>query len=140
LRRRQGPTVHVSLDGGPDEITATAESQGRIFGATVEEVNGAIAAVRAAFEHPLMQRARDAAAKAECYRELPLTLRMDDGVLIEGIADLVFQDQDRWNVVDFKTDQEMATGLNRYRRQVSLYAAAISEARNVESAAYLLRV
>jgi ATP-dependent helicase/nuclease subunit A len=142
---RFGTLVHsilatVPLDGGPDEITATAESQGRIFGATVEEVNGAIAAVRAAFEHPLLQRARDAAAKGECYRELPLTLRMDDGVLIEGIADLVFQDQDRWNVVDFKTDQEMATGLNRYRRQVSLYAAAISEARNVESAAYLLRV
>jgi ATP-dependent exoDNAse (exonuclease V) beta subunit len=31
---------------------------------------------------------------------------MDDGgILIEGVADLVFRDGDQWNVVDFKTDQ-----------------------------------
>jgi hypothetical protein len=33
--------------------------------------------------------------------------------------------------VDFKTDQEFATELDRYRGQVSIYAMAISEGRNV---------
>jgi ATP-dependent exoDNAse (exonuclease V) beta subunit len=66
---------------------------------------------------------------------------MDDGgILIEGVADLVFRDGDQWNVVDFKTDQGVLSELDRYRRQVSIYTAAISEARNVRCAAFLLRI
>lgn len=64
---------------------------------------------------------------------------MDDGVLIEGVADLVFPDGDRWIVVDFKTDQELASELERYRRQVSIYAKTISKAHAVKSEAYLMR-
>jgi len=42
--------------------------------------------------------------KGQCYRELPLTLRLDDGTLVEGIADMVFLDAEKC-VVDFRTDQ-----------------------------------
>lgn len=122
------------------KTTSAAELQGRILGATDEEVKAAIVAVKAALQHPLMQRARVAAEKGACYRELPLTLRMEDGTLIEGVADLVFRESDRWIVVDFKTDQELRAELERYRRQVSIYAKTISEAHKSDIAAFLLRV
>src|SRR5262249_46910417 len=116
------------------------ESQARVLGAKDGETRAAIVAVTATLEHDLMNRARSAEARGECYREIPLTLRMEDGDLIEGVADLVFRDGKRWNVVDFKTDLELAPELNQYRRQVSIYAAAISAARQVQSAAFLFRI
>lgn len=142
---RFGTLVHsilssVPLDGGEAEVSATAELQARIFGAKDEETKAAIVTVTAALQHPLMQRARAAAANGDCHRELPLTLRMEDGTLIEGVADLVFREDDRWIVVDFKTDQELASGLDRYRRQVSIYAKAISEVRKAEAVGFLLSV
>ena len=71
--------------------------------------------------HPLVRRA---AAAAVCRREWPLTLREEDGSTVEGIADLVFDDDGRWVVVEFKTDVEIGRlGLERYRRQVAFYAA-----------------
>jgi ATP-dependent exoDNAse (exonuclease V) beta subunit len=87
-----------------------------------------------------MQKARVAASAGGCYRELPITLRVQDGTLVEGIADLVFLDADNWIVVDFKTDQELAAGLPAYRRQVSIYAAAIRDAKKAQTLAFLLRI
>jgi ATP-dependent exoDNAse (exonuclease V) beta subunit len=142
---RFGTLVHsilaaVPLDGGETEIAATSKLQGRVLGANGEEVKAAIIAITAALQHPLMLRARASADKGECYRELPLTLRLDDGTLIEGVADLVFRDDTRWIVVDFKTDQELAGELERYRRQVAIYAKAIGEVHKTESEAILMRV
>jgi ATP-dependent helicase/nuclease subunit A len=116
------------------------ELHGRILGAKANEINAAVVAVTAALQHPLMHRAKTAAEKGDCHRDLPLTMRMEDGTLIEGVADLVFREDDRWIVVDFKTDRELASGLERYRRQVSLYAKTISEVRDAETAAFLLSV
>lgn len=142
---RFGTLVHsslasVPLDGGEAEISSTVSLQGRILGAKNEELSAAIVAVTDALRHPLMQRARAAAAKGECNRELPLTLRMEDGTLMEGVADLVFREGDLWIVVDFKTDQEIANELHRYRRQLSIYAKTIGEVHNRQSAAFLMRV
>src|SRR5262249_44294696 len=72
---RFGTLVHyvlasVSLDGSESEIAATAELQGRILGAKEEEIEAAIIAVIAALQHPLIQRARTAAEKGNCDREL----------------------------------------------------------------------
>ena len=33
---------------------------------------------------------------------------MADGMMVEGIADLAFEDQGVWTVVDYKTDREIA--------------------------------
>jgi ATP-dependent exoDNAse (exonuclease V) beta subunit len=142
---RFGSLVHatlasVPLEFGNADVSAVAELQGRVLGASEEEVKAAIDAVAAALRHPLMQRAQAAALKGECERELPLTLRMEDGVLVEGIADLVFREGESWVVVDFKTDKELASALERYRRQVAIYATAIREANNARSEAFLLRV
>jgi len=142
---RFGSLVHgilaaVPLDGTEQDLLAAAELQGRILGAREDEVGAAILAVTAALEHPLLQQARASSAKGNCYRELPLTLQMEDGLLIEGIADLVFREEGRWTVVDFKTDQEVKSDLERYRRQVSIYAQTISEVHKQPCAAFLLRV
>ncbi len=130
----------IPLDGGTEAVKDAAQLQARIVGATAEETEAAVARISAALEHPLLQRARAAAATGECHRETPITLREDDGTLVEGVADLVFRENSRWVVLDFKTDQELATAVDQYRRQVALYAAAVATATGVASEGYLLRL
>jgi ATP-dependent exoDNAse (exonuclease V) beta subunit len=142
---RFGTLVHavlatIPLDGDGDKVSACAQLQGRILGATAEEVEAAAQTVAAALQHSLMERTRIAALDGACYRELPLTLRLADGQLIEGMADLVFHEDGKWIVVDFKTDQQIASALDQYRRQVAMYAKAISKAKGGTSDAYLFRV
>jgi ATP-dependent exoDNAse (exonuclease V) beta subunit len=142
---RFGALVHailasVSLDSSEKQISSVSELQGRILGAHREETKAATAAVLAALEHPIMQKARVALLAGECQGELPLTLRLEDGTLVEGIADMVFRDGDSWILVDFKTDQELTAELPTYRRQVSIYAAAIQEVKKARTLAFLLRV
>jgi ATP-dependent helicase/nuclease subunit A len=65
----------------------------------------------------------------------------DGGAVVEGVADLVYEDDGRWVVVDFKTDVEIGRqGLERYRRQVGWYAAAMSRATGRPARGVLLRV
>jgi ATP-dependent exoDNAse (exonuclease V) beta subunit len=142
---RFGSLVHVvlatiPLDGDTEQIRASTQLHGRILGAPVDEIEAAVATVTAALQHPLMERARKAAACGACHREVPLTLREDNGTLIEGLADLAFREDGKWIVVDFKTDQELAGALERYRRQVAIYATAISKATSSTSEAFLFRL
>ena len=142
---RFGSLVHVvlasiPLDGDGERIRASAQLHGRILGALAEEIQAAVTTVAAALQHPLMERARKAAACGACHREVPLTLREEDGTLIEGLADLAFRENGKWIVVDFKTDQELAAALERYRRQVAIYATAISKATSSSSEAFLFRL
>jgi ATP-dependent exoDNAse (exonuclease V) beta subunit len=142
---RFGTLVHavlaaIPLDATPEGIRLSAELQGRIFGATSQEVDAAITTITNALQHPLMKRARVALASGRCHREMPLILKDVEGMLVEGIADLVFQENHLWFVVDFKTDQELASELGRYRRQVGIYAATIAKVTGSSTAAFLLRV
>ena len=79
----------------------------------------------------------------------PAGTRADGGdgpLLVEGVADLVFQPESGgpWTVVDFKTDSrtpddpEFAAVEGRYRRQVSLYARAVERATGQPAKAVLL--
>jgi ATP-dependent exoDNAse (exonuclease V) beta subunit len=43
-------------------------------------------------------------------------------------------------VVDFKTDRELDESLDRYRRQVQIYAAAVGAALGLSARGVLLRV
>jgi len=61
-------------------------------------------------------------------------------MLVEGVADLVFQEEGRWVIVDFKTDRELSSELDRYRRQVGIYASAMAKIRGESTSAFLLRV
>ena len=44
------------------------------------------------------------------------------------MADLAFEQDGAMVVVDFKTDREMEGAVDRYQRQVRIYAAAIAAA------------
>ena len=139
---RFGALVHAVLATAPltaerDQVERTAALHARVLGADGDERAAAVDAVAAALAHPLLDRARAAAA---CRRETPLTLRAVDGTLVEGVVDLAFLDGGAWTVIDFKTDQELAKSLDVYRRQVALYADAIAAATGQPARAVLLRV
>jgi ATP-dependent exoDNAse (exonuclease V) beta subunit len=69
-----------------------------------------------------------------------VTLTQHDGVIVEGVVDLAFLEDDFWTVVDFKTDQELASGLERYKRQVRLYCTAVAAATGQQSRGVLMHL
>ena len=68
---------------------------------------------------------------------MPVTL-FEDNTLLEGVVDLAFEESGTWTVVDFKTDEELETHLDKYRRQVGLYARAITLATGQPAKAVLI--
>jgi ATP-dependent exoDNAse (exonuclease V) beta subunit len=146
--KRFGTLVHavlsvVPLNADHDGIREIARLQGRVLGAPEEEVAAAVETVHRALRHPLMQRAAAAVNGGQCRREVPVALKLDDGVMVEGVIDLAFQDQGHnspWMVIDYKTDFEVRGKLEEYQNQVSLYALAISRATGLEAQPVLLRL
>ena len=65
---------------------------------------------------------------------------MSDGVLVEGVVDLAYEEDEAWTVVDFKTDHEIVHGLSAYKRQVGLYARAIASSTGARADAVLMRL
>ncbi len=124
--KRFGTLVHavlsvVPLDSDPDGIAEIARLQKRILGATEEEVLAAVETVHRALRHPLMRRAAAAVNSGQCRREVPVALKLDDGVMVEGMIDLAFQEQSPggpWTVIDYKTDFEVKGKLEEYQKQV----------------------
>jgi ATP-dependent exoDNAse (exonuclease V) beta subunit len=142
--RRFGALVHavlatVPLDSDLPAIRKVAAIHGRILGAPAEEIGSASEAVHSALAHPLLNRAREAANQGRCRREVPIAWR-DDGLLVEGVVDLAFEQADGWTVIDFKTDEEFAGNELAYRRQVGIYAAAIQAANGAHVSAVLMQV
>jgi ATP-dependent helicase/nuclease subunit A len=143
---RFGALVHALLsDVAPlaeadTRLPQLAELHGRLLGATREETAAATGAVAEALAHPVLRAAARAATAGRCYREAPVTLRLEDGSMLEGVVDLAFDDGSEFVVVDFKTDRELDGALERYRRQVQIYAAAIGEATGKPARAVLMRI
>jgi ATP-dependent exoDNAse (exonuclease V) beta subunit len=141
---RFGTLVHaalatVPLDAPSDVREQLVATQGRIVGATPEEVAAAGEVVSAVLSHPLVESARDAARHGQCHRELPVTM-LDGDLLLEGVADLAFERDGVVTVVDFKTDRADPEGLERYARQVRTYAAAVQRATGKAVRPVLLQV
>jgi ATP-dependent exoDNAse (exonuclease V) beta subunit len=146
--KRFGTLVHavlsiVDLNADARSIQEIATLQGRVCGATQEEISAASETVTRALAHPLMKRAAAAAAAGHCRRETPIAIQLEDGTLVEGKVDLAFLDEGDsaiWTVVDFKTDFEIEGRLDEYREQVHLYALAISRATGLGVKSVLLRM
>jgi len=131
----------VPLDPANDEaMTRLAEAHGRVLGATDDEIASAAGVVRRVLQHPVLAGAARAAAQDRCYRETPVTLRLESGALVEGNVDLAYVEHDEIVVVDFKTDRELEGAVETYRRQVQVYAAAIGAALKRPARAVLMRV
>ena len=142
---RFGALVHavlasVPLDGDLAAIQRLATIHGRVLGAAAEEIAAASESVHAALAHAVFDAARQAARQGRCRREAPITWRDPDGLLVEGVIDLAFEQTHGWTVVDFKTDEEFDGNEPAYRRQVGMYASAIQAANGARVLALLMRV
>ncbi|HSB11698.1 MAG TPA: UvrD-helicase domain-containing protein [Blastocatellia bacterium] len=146
--KRFGTLVHavlsvVDLNADRAGVNAVASLQGRLLGASAEEIDAAAETSSRALAHPLMRRAAAAFASGRCRRESPVAIKLEDGLLVEGIVDLTFIDEsdlEKWIVVDFKTDFEIGAKLEEYSNQVELYARAIRQASGLKTQAVLLRI
>ncbi len=142
---RFGTLVHailaaIPLSAGGDEAAGLAEAHGRVLGAPPDEIAAAADAVRRVLRHPVLTGAARAAEQDRCYRETPVTLRLENGAIVEGNVDLAYVDEDEVVVVDFKTDRELEGAVETYRRQVQVYAEAIGAALQRPARAVLMRV
>jgi len=143
---RFGSLVHalladVPLAGDePTAITQLAIAHGRLLDAEPEEIEAAELTVKRVLAHPLLEAAARALRQGRCYRETPVTLRLQNGTLVEGTVDLAFEADSGFVVIDFKTDRELEGALERYQQQVSLYARAIATATGVSARAILMRI
>jgi ATP-dependent helicase/nuclease subunit A len=141
---RYGTLVHAAiatapLDAGPASIARIVETQGRIVAATEQEVASALEVMQAVLGHDVFHRARAAERRGALLRETPITMVID-GTLVEGVADCVFEEDDGYVVIDFKTDRPSPERLERYRRQVGLYAAAVARTTGKPARAVLMCV
>jgi ATP-dependent helicase/nuclease subunit A len=76
-----------------------------------------------------------ALASARYWREIPVGISLENGSLLEGAIDLLYEDSDgSLVVVDYKTDhvppERLASRLDHYRSQGEAYALAIWRATN----------
>lgn len=128
--RRFGSLVHhilrdVDLGAGlgdeSDRLPALARLHGRQLAAPAAEVEAAPILIRRWLEHPLFERVRQA---RRVRREVPFTLRLDGDYLVEGVIDLLFEDDEGWTLLDFKTDLPAGERLEAYQRQLAWYVHA----------------
>jgi RecB family exonuclease len=81
--------------------------------------------------HPLLS-----SNGARIFREYPLSLRLEDGTLIEGRADLVRDDGQNISVIDYKTDSDRPGAI----RQLQLYAYAIQLATGRPARGFIVEI
>lgn len=58
-------------------------------------------------------------------REKAFTLRIEDGVLVQGVLDCCFEEDGGWVLIDYKTDHDAAALPARYRDQMRWYMRAL---------------
>lgn len=144
LGKRFGVLVHAAMrdvafdaPAGTEAARRIVELNARVLGAPEEEVRAAEEAVTGALRHPVFSQARQA---ERCYREYPVTLRLDDGRMLEGVVDLAFVSNGEWTVVDFKTDADVSGRREQYERQLQWYAYALAKLTGMKARGVLLAV
>ena len=143
--RRFGTLVHsllavAPLDANAEEVVELARVHARVLTATETERDDAALIVSRVLQHPRLNDARAAVAAGRiCRREAPVSI-VRDGALVDGQIDLAYQTEGGWVVVDFKTDVELGGHEDAYRRQIALYALAVSQSTGQPTRGVLLRI
>ena len=131
-----GRAVHAALQvvdlgtgAGLDDI---AQAQAAAEGVP-DRAPEIVRLVRGALSSPLVQRALDS---KRYWRETPVAGPVGDGI-VEGFIDLLFEEEDGFVIVDFKTDdlksdERMERAVSRYRLQGGAYALALTKATGVK--------
>ncbi len=133
LGRAFGGLVHrvlewLPFDAPPEAALAMAEALAPSFGLDAEAARRAGEHAARALALPVMERAR---RSARVHRELPLFFP-DGSDLVEGIVDLVFEEDGQLVVVDYKTDhvepgQAFAQAAH-HAPQLQLYGRGLAQA------------
>ncbi|HYO82498.1 MAG TPA: UvrD-helicase domain-containing protein, partial [Bryobacteraceae bacterium] len=122
-----GRLLHGILEHGPEAAAGLA----RRFDLSDEDRVVAERVGREILSGPLF-----GAEAAHVYREYPLNLRLADGTVVEGRADLVRDEGDRWTVIDYKTGQDRTRAV----RQVRLYAYILQQATGKPARGFVLEI
>ena len=56
------------------------------------------------------------------YRELPFLYRLENGVLLQGVIDLLIEDEGGLEIIDYKTGKISSALFSSYAKQIGLYA------------------
>ncbi len=138
-----GRAVHAVLqvvdlktgDGLTDIASAQAAAEG--LPGRADEI---ARLARRALDSPLVHRALES---GRWWRETPVAGPVGDGI-VEGFIDLLFEEEDGYVVVDYKTDavrtdEDIDRAMGRYRLQGGSYALALSKATglNVKEVSFL---
>ena len=129
-----GAFVHKLLEWIPfegmegAEVARMARALAPSYRLSDREADRAAEHVRRVLQMPLLARARKA---RRVWREIPLFFP-DDEVLVEGVVDLVFEEEDGLVVVDYKTEG-MAPGeeilrAERHTTQLRAYHRGLRDA------------
>jgi ATP-dependent helicase/nuclease subunit A len=131
--RKFGRLAHAILEAWDlASIDSIAALQGRRMGASEAEICAAAEVARATMAHPEL----NPKGAVETHREYPVSVTLQSGEIVEGVADLAWSDGRSWTVVDYKT------GLieKQHKVQVQLYALALARATGLPARAILLEV
>jgi ATP-dependent exoDNAse (exonuclease V) beta subunit len=109
----------------------------RILGSGADDTALSVDAVAAVVKHSVW---REAMSSEALHREWPVTMRLDDGRVLEGVLDLAYKDADGLVVVDFKTDVDLESNRPSYVRQLRWYLHALASASGENVRGVLLQV
>jgi ATP-dependent helicase/nuclease subunit A len=120
--------VPLEPEAAPGLAVTMAAALGPTFGLDAEGARRAGDAAQRALDLPVMHRARKA---AKLWRELPVWFP-DGADLIEGVVDLVFEEEGGLVIVDYKTDhiaddQALAQAAH-HAPQLQLYGRGLAQA------------
>lgn len=124
-----GKLVHRLLEkldwSQPEQLEPMAVAEGKDLGATGPMIKRAAEMVKKAIYSPMLQRVIHSSSY---QKEVPFAYKKD-GILYEGVMDLVFREKDGLVVLDFKTDlvdkKELNSKIEHYKPQVEVYRGAI---------------
>ena len=127
-----GRAVHAVLQdvdlSAPDMLEVLAEKHAGAH-EVIRFEKEILSLARATLETPVMQRAAVAEANGRTWRESYVSSPVgDNGVVLEGFVDLMFEDDDKSIViVDYKTDRTI-DAVEGYEMQLGAYVAAVRKA------------
>ncbi len=134
LGRDFGAFVHKLLEWIPfegmdaPEVARMARALAPSYRLSEREADRAVEHVSRVLDMPLLGRARRA---LRVWREIPLFFP-EEGKLVEGIVDLVFEEEDGLVVADYKTEAmapgEEATRADRHAAQLRAYHRGLRDA------------
>ena len=115
----EGPALKEKLQEALTKLTARGLLRQK------EQAALDLKAISAFMQSPL---ARRMGQSAQQHREWPFTLKVEGGMLLQGVLDACFLEEEGWVLVDFKTDRgEPDDLLNKYTAQMRWYMRALKE-------------